>query len=247
MTSISISINSAPTPSPIVPPAGRYFRLLYDWQTDEYGGGVRGSVLQNGGEPATMKSRYDVWVDMPEPFQRWFFEVWKLFAPASMSEATVKDKWAQFWESKLAWTNFENGSDYKADYINGTNLSQPAMAKETLGSRGNVLRLLEDKQDSSMYLPFEAITATSHLAVPPRDFAQMWWLCNLATIQNSVKFSDGTYQVDRFPQLDTNDCPLPMLSNDGVIWFPKSKVKEIDPLPRFNPYNPDRPFSPEFK
>jgi len=245
MTSIQIRI-SAPTPSLITPPPGRYFRLLYDWETDEYGGGVRPSVQQNGGEPATMKSRYDVWVDMPESFQRWFFEVFRLFAPTSMSEATVKDKWAQYWHSRLAWTNFSNGSDAKADYINGTNLDKPPMAKETLGSRGNVLRLLEDKQDGSKYYPFEAITVSSHLSTPPRDFAQMWWLCNLATIQNVNKFSDGTYQVDRFPQLDGNDVPLPMLSNDGVIWFEKSKVREVAALPRFNPYNPDRPFAPQF-
>lgn len=258
MSTISITIGTAPqAPSPITPPEGDYYYQMGDWETDEYGGGVRPSVIQNGGEPATMKSRHDIWVPMPEPFQRWYYEVFKLHAPTWMTEAEKKQAWANIWASKLAWTNFQHGSEYLADYINGTNLDKEPMARETLGSRRNVLLLRKDLMDGSIWLPFDAITATSHLHIAPYDFARMFWLNHLCTIQTSNKLPDGTYQIDRFPQFkhpvtrETTDVPMPLLGEDdgkggGVIWFKREFVRKIPALPRWNPYNPPKPFNPSF-
>ena len=236
------------------PPPGRYFRVLRDYETNEWGGGVRESVSESHkGMPATIKTRDDTFISMPREFQFWFWEVWNLFAPASMTEAQRKSQWAGYWHSNLAWTNFQHGSDYCADYINGTNLTSLPMARETLWARGNIVKLqdgftnLDDK-----WWPMDAITSDVSTLPSPEAFARMWWLCGLATVQNPTRFDDGTYQVDRFPHLRDpntgvgNDVPMPMLSRDGVLYFDKLRLREVTPGVHLNPYNPVKTFSPQF-
>ena len=244
--SLTFSWPVAPTPAP----AGRYFRILRDYETDEFGGGVRPSVVQNGGEPATIKSRDDYFVPMDKDFQLWFYQVWSIFAPPEMAESTRREKWAGFWESHLAWTNFGHGSDVCADYVNGTHLDAAPMAKETLTARGNIVRLADGFTSfSDKWWPFVALSPSNYKQYTPAEFAGMWWLCHLATIQNVTKFTDGTYQVDRFPHLsikDRNiyrDVPVPLLSRDGIIYFDKTRLVEVPA--RVSPYNPARPFSPD--
>jgi hypothetical protein len=236
---VNIVITSPVVVPPIViPPPGEYFQLMWDWQTDEYGGGVRPVAPA----PATMKSLVDVWVEMPEPFQRWFWEVWMIYAPDDMSLDRRKQKWDSYWHSATAWTNKGNGSDVCASYPTGKNLSARPMAREQLGCRGMNVKLRDGwtAQDklNNMWWPFDAIQNNANLLYSPAEFARMWWLCGYATVQTNKKLADGTYQIDRFPQLDGNDVPLPLLSRDGTLWFHRNRVRPVNV--RANSYNPPR-------
>jgi hypothetical protein len=157
-----------------------------------------------------------------------------------MPEWLRKQKWAQYWHSTLFSTNFGHGSDVQADYVNGTNLSNPPMARETIAMRGNVMKLQDGFTDwGAKYYPFDAIT-TSNLP-SPADFVKQWWLYGLCTIETGIP-EPGGYRVDKFPQLSPNDVPTPWLSRDGVLYFPKAQIRRVDG--RGNPYFPPRPLSP---
>ncbi len=242
----SLRLSFAPQVTPNPPPGARLFRIMWDFETDEYGGGVR--PPENRGKPATMKSRIDHFTEMNEPLQMWLWEVWNIYAPAWMPLETRKEKWASFWHSNKAWTNSRNGSDYLADYINQTNLDQPPMRMESLASRGNVVMLHQEIAPDGKWLPFYATRKDEYLYTDPQTFARQWWMCHFATVQDWQKLPDGTYQVDRFPDFkhpithETNDVPMPFLTRDGVIWLERAYVEEVGG--RVNPYNPPRPFNP---
>ena len=241
---ITVSIK----PNIITPPKGEYYQLMYDWQTDEYGGEAR----PNAPCPATMKSLQDTWIEMPEDFQWWFWDVWNLFRPAGITDEMNKTQWNGYWHSEKAWTNFSHGSDVCASYPTGRNLDKPPMARETLGSRGMVVKLKDGWEHKEQnWWPFDAITNKAHLQYTPIEFAKMWWLCPPATVQTDKQLPDGTYQIDRFPNRNnyitgqSNDVPMPLLTTDGTIWFQRDHVRYVGEG-RVNPYNPNKIFSPIF-
>jgi hypothetical protein len=234
----------------IVPPPGEYYQLMYDWQTDEYGGGVRPSAPC----PATMKSLQDVWIEMGEAFQWWFWDVWNLYRPAGITDDMNRAQWNGYWHSNKAWTNNFNGSDVCASYPTQLNLDQPPMARETLGCRGMTVKLRDNwTHKEQNWWPFDAITNTAHLLYTPLEFAQMWWLCCPATVQTAIHLPDGSYQVNRFTGRNNpasgqhNDVPMPLLTRDGTIWFLRDHLRYVgDGSTRPNPYIPSKSFNPAF-
>jgi len=244
--------------SPVQP--GRYFRVLEDWLTadasmddfqwEDKPAPIRPAAYRlpnGGGVPATRATGTSVWVPMPREFQLWFYEVWKIFAPPEMDEATVKQKWAAIWEDKLFQTNFEHGSATLADYINGTNLDKPPMARQTLVMRGNTLRLIDE---DAQWLYFDAITTDVYKTMSPADYARDWTLCHFATVINNVQFDNGTWGMDRFPQLSIKesgifrDVPTPVLAllDEPFLKLKRWQVEEVSvpDLKRPSPYNPPR-------
>lgn len=236
-------------PLAITPPPGEYYQLLFDYQTDEYGGLPR----PNAPCPATMKSSQDVWIDMPEAFQWWFWDAWNLFRPSGITDEMNRAQWNGYWHSNKAFTNFGHGSNVCASYPTGENLDKPPMARETLGCRGMTVKLRDGwTYKEQNWWPFDAITNQAHLQYTPLEFAQMWWLCPPATVQTDKKLSNG-FQVDRFPSRyspitgQSNDVPMPLLTTDGTIWFLHDHVRYVgDGSVRPNPYNPPKSFSPAF-
>jgi hypothetical protein len=247
---ITVTITSPVIVPPIVtPPSGEYYKLLWDFETAEYGGGVRPAAPC----PATMKSLIDIWIPMPEAFQWWLWEVWNIFKPAGITDQTNKNQWDGYWDSGKAWTNKGNGSDVCASYPTGRNLDQRPMAREQLASRGMTVKLLDgwtaSEKLNNLWWPFDAIKNDAHLIYTPADFAQMWWLCGYATVQTTKKLTVG-YQVDRFPNRfnvatgQSNDVFCPLLSRDGTLWFRKDRIRYMGDGVRANPYNPSRALSP---
>ena len=249
---ISIRINS----QVFVPPPGRYYRVKWDWETaastmdnwqDDAGNSIpiRYSVwkLQDGkGLPATKKSRYDIWTPIDEAYQRHEWEVWKLFAPSTQTEAERIDAHTRFHGGALAWCN-KTGMEDHADFIAGKNLDKELPARESLCSRGNVLKLQDGFTSfGDAWWPFDCFSPASFLAMPSLQIARSYWLTHFATTQVKTKFSDGTWSVSRFPHNDGNDVPLPILTRDGVIWLERWAVEEV--TGRVNPYNPTKAYSP---
>ena len=247
MTYIDLRFTVATAPI-VTPPPGEYYQLMWDWQTDEYGGKVRPTAPA----PATMKSLVDIWIPMPEPFQWWLWDVWNLARPGGITDTMNENQWDGYWHSKKAWTNKLNGSDVCASYPTGKNLDKRPMAREQLASRGMTIKLKDgwtaEAKRTNLWWPFDGIKNDAHLIYTPAQFAQMWWLCGYATVQTDKLLDDGTYQVDRFPSRvndatgQSNDVFCPLLSRDGTLWFRRDRVRQV--FKQENPYNPARAFSP---
>jgi hypothetical protein len=231
---MKITIDIRP-PDEKLPPTGEYYKILHHYEDPNF--------VPIGSAPSVIASRTDIWVDMPEPFQWWFWRVWNIYAPDDMPLATRQLEWDEYWHSRTAWTNFGHGSDVCASYPTAKNLTAPPMARETLGSRGSIIKLQDGfTAKSDLWWPFDAIKSDAYNLYAPAEFARMFWLCCPSTIQTDVKLSDGTYRVNRFPHLTGRDVPTPLLTRDGVIWFRKDAVQRV--FTRESAYNPSRVFNP---
>lgn len=218
-------------------PDGDFWRLKWD---DE----IPGQWIRTN-FPATVESLEGVFIPMPEDYQRWFYNVWKFFAPSSMGVTLLKKRWAGFWDSGLAWTNHNNGSDVLADYINGTHLDQKPMRRQMLTAQGNVVRQVDSlSYAGEVWIVCEALRVTDF---PPLEtlLASPWLLHYCTTMQTQI-FGEH-HGCSRFPQLDWNDVPLPLLSQNGRITFRESYLEKLPPnstLP--NPYWPAYAYSPSY-
>lgn len=235
-------VEPPPAPPPAPPPVsityklpdGDFWRLRTD---DESGTALRNNL------PATVESLEGIFIPMPKAYQLWLFEIWKVFG-APMTLADLKNKWYSFWKSDRAFTNHGHGSDELADYVNSANMDRPPMARQMLTTVNNIVKQVDTVSYLGMdWIVCEALTIYD---MPTLDVLRLKpWLLHYCTTSQSQVFN-GKHGVGRFPQLNGNDVPLPLLSRNGRITFRKSYLEKLPPnseLP--NPYIPEYRYSPQ--
>jgi hypothetical protein len=255
MASIKVAIKSNAGPYRL-PSGYNFWRLRWDDEVPpDYK--VRPAVAdQNTGLPATVESLEGVFIPMPEAYQNWMWGIWRFFAPASMVakhdalppnkqyDSDLSRKWNTFWHSKLAWTNHGHGSDVLQSYPTETNPDKPPMARQMLTAAGNVVMQVGDRisKMGEWWIPCKALTVTDLPSL--NELLASPWILHYCTTQQPQL--DGTHHgIGKFPQLEENDVPLPLLSRNGIITF---RERYLEPLAYGsvvpNPYHPSKTYNP---
>lgn len=268
---ITITEPKPPGPAGFVLPAnlGQFWRLRWD---DEIPPAymVRASAYnKNGGTAATRVPVDSEFTKMDKAHQLWRWGMWRIMAPNSwvaeydaapshrkMDTMLVK-KYLQFWDSTVAWSNHGHGSDVRLVYIddfvlnplNAKGEPNEVMSQQMLAPAGNtVLQIAPTYRDGKgvEYVPCKALRPSELL--PWETIRNMPWVLHCCTIQRIEMETNGHHRVNRWDQLtikdvEENDVPLVLLSNNGIITFPKTMLELIPAGSKVPcPYNPPRPF-----
>ena len=194
---------------------------------------------KDSNRPATIKSLNDHVVPLNEEWQWFWFGHFMKNAGEIMTMEQIKQKWKALTDDDEAFTN-GNGSSTHADYINGTNLSEPPMAEETLTTSGNIGLCIGEaiRAAGEMWLPFLALDGAK--PPPPIRWASHRHLIHTATIWYTDTLLDGSHRIGPFPQLGGRDVPFPFISKGGVNYVAARNCVKIPGPPFPSPYNPPR-------
>jgi len=213
--------------------------LLHDFECDD---GNHPPYLprvfgRTKGLPETEKCLNNTFEAMTEPWQIFWFELFKRFDNHTLPEATLKKRWANLTHGNKAFTNM-HGSNTRRDYINGENMEAPDMAQENVTTCGNVVLAAGEpvKRMGHIFLPVYCIDRKQ----PPPPIDQVInqpWLIHRATVclpfpVDSTPLPNapnGTFRVNSFPDLDGRDVPVPFISKGGKNYVDMRRLRKLNP------------------
>jgi hypothetical protein len=208
------------------------------------------------GLPETEKFLISDFLSLTPAWQNFWFGLMVHHARGlNIPEDRMKKEWASLTDGRKAFTN-KNGSEEKADYINGTNLDKEPIRKEGLSTCGNIVKALGDPEIKSgeLWVPVECINYND---APPQieAVADLRHLVHAATICRPELIDDtktelapnGKFRVNPFPNYDSGNgsrvpyVPVPMIAKGGINWIKLSRLRKLTPGERIpSPYVPER-------
>ncbi len=208
-----------------------FYRVLHDFETDEYGHAPR----PNAPTPEMVKTLDDRWIDLTAGWQWFWYEQLRLSAGYSMAPSELQQAWRGLTTSDRAFTN-GRGTDLCRDFISDRNEGAGLPGEETLTCGGKVALCVGDPihMSGQDWLPFMALDGSEP---PPLgvNYKNSPWLFTPAVIA----YPDG--RVGPFPQLNGCDVPAPFVSKGGVSYLPAKRVVRLEGgLPFPGPYIPPR-------
>ncbi len=189
------------------------------------------------GLPETEKCLINGFESMNENWQKFWFELLMRFDNNTLSEKTLKNRWATLTHGAKAFTN-KHGSNTHKDYINGLNMDQEDMAQENVTTCGNVVLAAGEpvSKVKQMYLPVHCIDR--NFPPPPIDqVINKPWLVHRATVclpflvdsTPQPNAPNGRFIVNPFPDLDGRDVPVPFITKGGINYIDMRRLRRLNP------------------
>lgn len=239
-------------PAPAPKPAGKYFQAFHDFQMPpEFLPRMlqRGTDLKSDkGYPETLNillSNDDPGpVDLNRAVQGFIYQQLRLAAPG-MGIPDLKKAFTSLLGAHLAFANGtgfpqNDGDSPHANYMTGEDLGSPdPKLDRPRTTKGNVY--LVPDPDVTWFIGNEecyriqTIKANALPNVNDVNFEKTPWLVSRCVTSTPYPATTpfpglptGGYKCNRFPQLDGNDVPMPLITNTGWGFLPK---RFLSPVP----------------
>ncbi len=240
-----------PTPPPPPPPAPQpvYYQVLHDQNTPPcFMPRMRCPGSNNNpdlGIPETVNLENSNPVKLTKGWQLFIAALLKQYAPAGVD---IDHAYRSLLGNHEAWSNGTGYGDNNilADFVGGTNLSAPLPKLDRSRiSGGNVVHVLDETPVNIGGEPclkvetLRADTVPDPALVNPKLTPWLVFFCTTVTPFNVTthKPSDtGPWICARFPQLQGNDVPMPLITDVGYGYIAVSRLKKIDSPFGVNPY-----------
>jgi len=250
----------------IVPRDGEYFRILHDFELDEYK--YKPRQFNPGWEqqtPTAVPSTRMMWgcrpsdfVPMKREWQFWLYELleWasdRLIPRGDMNEInSLSWAYANLIANHRAFTDQHAPENGFADYVTGRNEAAKPYEWKSLHATGNIVKRISHPASATAWHRTNCYAIEAlNLSKPPPKLGYLLdktpYLIGWATEQGVTQLPDGQWVVSRFPQLRVPlsaakfpevGTPFPVVSRDGVNYIKKTHVVRINNGVKYSPYVP---------